>query len=241
MASLLDPAFGAFSALNDILARGLPAPLRVVLWSAIGAVVSLELYRVSTSQARLKALKGALKDAQEKVSRFDGEFADGWPLVKQMLKLALTRVGLILPATLVASLPLLALILWLGIAYGSFYPTPGSAVAVDAGSYSGRWVAADGADPSPHVEIAAPTGEVVSRAEVKAPVPVIAKRRWWNALYGNPAGYLPEDAPVDHVSIDLPRQVLLPFSSPWLNGWETVFLPSIFILALGYKRLRRIE
>lgn len=242
MSSLLDPLFAVLSEVNAQLARGIPAPLRVVLWSMVGAIVSMELYRLGTSQARLRALKTSLRSMQQRVADFDGDFAEGWPLVRRMLGLALKRVALVLPATLMASLPLLVLILWLAVAYGSTYPLPGSAVAVEVpGTLNGRWIDADAVHPTPRVEITSAAGDVLTSAEVGAPVSTLAKRRWWNTILGNPAGYLPDDAPVDHLTIDLPRQAFLPFSWEWLRGWEAIFLPAMVIGALLYKRLRRIE
>jgi hypothetical protein len=238
--SLLDPLFWAFGQFDAQLAR-LPAGLRLAIWAALGAVVSLELYRLAAPQHRIRDLQLALRQAQERVARFDGEFAEGWPLIRGMLALALKRVWLVLPGTLIASVPLLVLILWLAVAYGAFYPPAGSEVGVRApGSLIGRWIEADAGTGRRQVEVLTPQGDLVTRTEVAAPVSVIAKRRWWNAILGNPAGYLPEDSPVDWVEIELPRQQFLSAGPWWLRGWEAIFLPSLVLIALGYKTLRRI-
>jgi hypothetical protein len=57
----------------------------------------------------------------------------------------------------------------------------------------------------------------------------------------NPAGYLPDDAPVDEVRIDLPRRELHGFGPSWMRGWEAIFLPVLFVAALAYKIVRRID
>jgi hypothetical protein len=117
--SLLDGPFAFLSALDTGAARMAPEGVRLVLWALIAAIVSMELYRWLSPQARIKTMKVELQEAQRRLSGFDGEFSEGWPLVRRMLGLALTRVGLVLPATIAASLPLLVLILWLAVAYAS--------------------------------------------------------------------------------------------------------------------------
>lgn len=240
--SLLDPVFALFTAADAEFARALPAVVRLVIWATLGAVASLELYRLVAPQARLRGVKQSLRQAQLAVANFDGEFAEGSLLVRRMLRLALQRVWMVFPATLIASLPLLLLILWLAITFGSSYPAPGTSVAVEApGALTGRWIEADAGNRRPGVQVSAPSGEVVARVNLDAPIPIIAKRRWWNIIIGNPAGYLPDDAPFDAVAIGLPRQEYLKSGPAWLRGWEAIFLPSLVLSALGYKFLRRIE
>lgn len=239
--SLLDGPFWILSRADEAL-TAFPGALRLMFWAALAAILSMELYRVLSPQARLRATKAELRGLQSQVAAFDGEFSDGWPLVRRMLKAALQRVWLVLPATLAASLPLLVLILWLASAYGSAYPPPGSAVDVRVPTpLAGRWVEPDLANPKPQVEIGTAAGESLLKAPLEAPAPIIAKWRWWNAFLGNPAGYLPDNAPVEEVEIALPRQEYLSAGPQWARGWEIVFLPSLLVAALLYKRVRRVE
>src|SRR5690606_10223294 len=101
------------SLIDGWLGNFLPAWVRVLLWAALGAFVSMELYRLASPQKRIAGIKAALRQAQERVSGFDGEFEDAWPLIRRMLSLAFRRVALVFPATILASLPLLFVILWL--------------------------------------------------------------------------------------------------------------------------------
>lgn len=238
--SLLDGPFWLL-ARADGLVSGLPEWLRVTLWALVGAALSMELYRLLSPQAHIRTVKATLAEAQAKVAAFDGPFEEGWPLIRRMLALALRRVWLVLPATLAASVPLLVLILWLAVAYGAVFPPAGSSVSVRATpAYEARWVESGLGNPRPLVEVAGPAGETVVRAPVAAPVETIGKWRWWNALVGNPAGYLPDNGPVEEVRIDLPRRQFLSAGPDWLRGWEVVFLPALLLAALGYKRLRRV-
>lgn len=115
--SLLEAPFSFLSVLDQGLARGAPDFLRLMLWATLAAVLSMELYRLLSPQARVRALKIELNDAQREAQAFDGDFADGWPLITGMLRLALRRVWLVLPGTVLACLPLLVLVLWLSDAY----------------------------------------------------------------------------------------------------------------------------
>lgn len=242
MPALLDAPFALLATADAALAAALPGGGRLALWAMAGAVLSLEFYRFLSPQATLHALKAQLADAQTSVARFDGEFAEGWPLIRRMLGLALKRLSLILPATLAASVPLLVLILWLALAYGATFPPSGSPVVVSVSApHTAHWVEGGLAGPQPSVEISDAQDHVVLRAPVAAPVGEVAKWRWWNALVGNPAGYLPDNAPVDALMISLPRQHYLEVGPQWARGWEAVFLPTLLIAALAYKWLRRVE
>ena len=76
---------------------------------------------------------------------------------------------------------------------------------------------------------------------VVSPAPVIEKWRWWNALIGNPAGYLADGLPIDRIEIGLPRRQILSFGPAWMRGWEITFFGSLMLFALSFKMLRRVE
>ncbi|HEU4986107.1 MAG TPA: hypothetical protein VFT89_03475, partial [Rhizobiaceae bacterium] len=174
-----------------------------------------------------------------RVSGFDGEFEDAWPLIRRMLSLAFRRVALVFPATILASLPLLFVILWLDSHYGNIFPPENEPVEVAvADGYEGRWI--DKGGGAPHAEILNREGTPVAEVPVENPVPVIHKRQWWNLLIGNPAGYLDDQLPFDRIDIALPRQEVLPFGPEWLRGWEILFLGSMMLFALLLKRVRGI-
>jgi hypothetical protein len=99
--------------------RPLPAAARVVLWAAVAAIGSMELYRLLSPQARIKAVEAAIADVKGRLDRYEGSFADGWSLVRGMLSLSMRRVVLVGPAAVFASLPILALVIWMAGAYGS--------------------------------------------------------------------------------------------------------------------------
>lgn len=73
------------------------------------------------------------------------------------------------------------------------------------------------------------------------PVPVVHKRAWWNGLFGNPAGYLPEASRVERVEIGLPRERYLESGPAWLGRWETIYFGAVIVLSLAIKVAFRIQ
>jgi hypothetical protein len=238
MMGLLDLPAPLFAAFDRLMGAALPPIARLAVWALIGAVVSMELYKLLSPQARIAELRTELETAQRKVSGFDGEFAEAWPLIRRMLSLALKRIGVILPGTVIASLPVLALIIWLDTAYGHAFPPAGAPVAVDvAKPFTAKWQ--DGG-AEPHALVFNGDQMVVDQA-IAAAVPVVSKRHWWNMLIGNPAGYLDREAPVDDIAMVLPARQLVAFGPAWARGWEPVFFAAIILFAFALKRVRRIE
>jgi hypothetical protein len=218
-----------------------PAALSIAMWAVLGGIVCLELYRIVSPQERIGRIKGDAKTAQQRLSAYDGEMEGAWPLMKSMLGLSLKRVGIVIPATLVAAYPIIALLVWMSSAYGHVFPPQGEDVAVTvAEPLAGHWIER-GRESPPQIQATQPDGSTVIDVPLAAAVPVLHKRQWWNHLMENPAGYLPEEAPVDEIRIDLPRRELHGFGPAWMRGWEAIFLPVLFVSALTYKIVRRID
>jgi len=238
---ILDLPSPLLSRIDLWLTDFLPPLVKLMLWAAIGALISMELYRLLSPQKRIAQLKLALQRAQRRVIEFDGDFAEGWPHIRRMLSFALRRVAIVLPATIIASLPVLVFIVWLDQQYGGSFPPPGEAVGVEVSDgYSGRWVD-DGLGATPRAEVRDAAGTPIAEIPVTKPTPVIHKWRWWNTLIGNPAGYLPDELPIEQVVIALPRQQILPVGPDWLRGWEVVFFAALTLFALAFKTVRRIQ
>lgn len=237
---LFDLPVPLFAWLDSWLSGALPPLAKICLWGALGAVVSMELYRWLSPQRRVARLKTDLRRAQDRLAAFDGEFDGAWPLITRMLGLAVRRIAAVLPATLAASLPLLALIVWLDTSYGRTFPEPGVHGASVEEPYLGLLVA-DPEPGRPRAEVIDDFGRVVAEVELRAPVPVVHKKRWWNVLIGNPAGYLDRTAPVDRIGLDLPRQQFLDAGPEWLRGWEFSFFAMTILVSLAFKTVRGIQ
>ncbi len=233
---LLDLPAPLFDFVDRSLLGALPPLARLILWAIAGAAVSLTLYRWLSPQRRIAAAKAAALDARRRLNAHDGDLESALPLMRQSMKAALRHVGLVFPAALIASLPVLALLVWLDGAYGYQLPqgsqTP--TVSVEPAGFSGQWQA------NGSIAVRDQSGAEVARLTLVEPITHIGKHQWWNTIIGNPAGYLPEQGPIDSVTIALPERQYLPVGPDWLRSWLTVALTVLVIASLLIMRIARI-
>jgi hypothetical protein len=95
--------------------------------------------------------------------------------------------------------------------------------------------------PPPRIVVADHNQGIVADVSLLAPVPVIHKWQWWNALIGNPVGYLPNNASVDWIKVALPDKEYLGFGPHWLRGWEMPFFISLIVVSIAVKIWWRID
>jgi hypothetical protein len=233
---LLDLPAPLFDFVDRSLLGALPPLARLILWAIAGAAVSLALYRLLSPQRRIAQAKAAALNARRRLNAHDGDLESALPLMRQSMKAALRHVGLVFPGALIASLPVLALLVWLDGAYGYQLPegsqTP--TVSVEPASFSGQWQA------NGSIAVRDQSGAEVARLTLVEPITHIGKHQWWNTIIGNPAGYLPEQGPIDSVTIALPERQYLPVGPDWLRSWLTVALTVLVIASLLIMRIARI-
>jgi hypothetical protein len=236
---LLDLPAPFFDLVDRSLLSPLPPLVRLILWAIAGAAVSLALYRLLSPQRRIVEAKAAALEARRRLNAHDGDLESALPLMRQSMKLALRHVGLVFPAALIASLPVLALLVWLDGAYGYQFPEDRQAptIAVEPQRFSGTWQPSDAGG---QIELRDETGAEVARLTLAEPVTRIEKRQWWNFLIGNPAGYLPDNSPIEGVTIGLLERQYLPVGPDWLRSWLTVALSALVIASLLIMRIARI-
>jgi hypothetical protein len=236
---LLDLPAPVFDLVDGSLLAPLPPLARLILWAIAGAAVSLAVYRLLSPQRRIADAKAAAQEARRRLNAHDGDLESALPLMRQSMKLALRHVGLVFPAAIVASLPVLALLVWLDGAYGYRFPADRQAptIAVEPRTFSAQWQP-NGAGAQ--IELRDEVGAEIARLTLEQPVTRIEKRHWWNFLIGNPAGYLPDSSPVEGVSIGLPERQYLPVGPDWLRSWLTVALSALVIASLLIMRIARI-
>lgn len=244
---LLDIPAPLFAWLDQLLGGVLPASARLALWGIAAAILSMGLYRVLSSQERITIVKAKAAEARRALDAYDGEFAGAWPLISETLRLALRQIGLVIGPAVAASVPVLCLIVWLSTAYGHSFPAPGSDVDIRTvpQELQARWVdevplSQEAATP-PHVVVADEAGRIIGDFALPAPVSTLHKRAWWNAILGNPAGYLPDTVSLDRIEIDLPRREFVSFGPSWIRGWEGVFFTVLIAGSVAMKIGFRIE
>lgn len=254
--ALFNLPFGLFDWIDRLLNAFLPAAAAVVVWAILAAIVSMLLYTLLSRQETIAALADTAKAARRDLARYDGDFDGLPPLVRRTLTLSLRQLGAtIWPATL-ASLPLLSLLLWLSDAYSVTPPPAGSPVEArieptgipvswdpptmarktGPATWSVTWPEPDG-----HVTLRDGQGRSIAALPGDAEVTILVKRRWWNLLIGNPAGYLPAEGPVESLEMALPARQLIDVGPAWARSWEALFLTVLIICSLGIKLAFRIR
>lgn len=238
---LFDVPAGIFSWVDAGVAGFLPAPARIAAWGVMGAVASLGLYWLLSPQQRMARIAEAEQRLKHAMWEDDTAMAEGLAAASSLIRLALVRLGLVLIPVLIAALPILSLMVWLDTQYGLALPRPGQTASIKAVPDTAhvRWVPDN--SPPARVEVLDQAGQVHQSVPIVVAVPVIEKRTWWNALIGNPLGYLANDSPAERVEISLEKQQYLSVGPDWIRGWEALFLVTLLAGSALLKWTLRIR
>ncbi|MGI9486210.1 MAG: hypothetical protein ACR2RF_10110 [Geminicoccaceae bacterium] len=220
--------------------------LRLVLWGLVAAALSMSLYWLLSPQGKLGDVKVKALKARKDLNAFDGEFAEAWPMMRKMLGLSFKQLGITTLPAILASIPVLALIVWLGTAYGYRLPADGGPIGVQTTpevDVLGEVRTPESASPGnvPRLVVTGTDGEVISDISLAAPVPTIHKKQWWNTFFGNPLGYLPDDGEIEAIAFELPENDYLGFGPGWLRPWYVLFFTILVLGSLAIKLFGRIE
>lgn len=220
--------------------------LRLIIWGLVAAGLSMGLYWLFSPQDKLTDVKLRAIAARRDLNAFDGEFAEAWPLMRSMLGLSFRQLGMTTMPAVLASLPVLALIVWLSSSYGYSLPEGEGVTSVQTTpevDVSGAFRTVDNATPENPLRLVVTEagGDVISDISLAAAVPTIHKKQWWNTLIGNPLGYLPKDGDIDAITFDLPEKDYLGFGPGWLRPWYVLFFTILVLGSLAIKWLARIE
>ncbi len=221
-------------------------PWRLVIWGLLSAALSMGLYWLCSPQGKLTDIKTRALRARRDLNAFDGDFQDAWPLMRSMLGLSFRQLAMTTLPAIVASLPVLAVIVWLSTAYGYAFPANEQVLSVQTTpdvSASAEIRTPDNASPGnpPRLVVTTSGGGIISDVSLAAPVPTIHKKQWWNALFGNPIGYLPDESDIDTITFDLQEKEYLSFGPRWLRPWYVLFFTILVLGSLTIKMLGRIE
>jgi hypothetical protein len=252
---LIDFPAPIFSAIDDVLALVAPVFLRLMLWGVLAGWLTMLLYRRFSNQESIAGVKKQQKEQQKVMMDFEGEFNELMPLIRSTLGLGLRQLKLALGPALLASLPVLVLVVWVA---GQFsYQTPAASekvlfTAMPQVDDLYRWSPAQPEDeansgwmvqwPEAGQVISLDVdGESVLTLPLKKNIGVIHKRQWWNILMANPLGYLPAGSNIDQITIDLPEMQALGFGPDWIRGWMFTFFMTFLLSSVAFKFVLRIE
>jgi len=250
--------------INEPLVAILPEPLVLAFWALVSSWLTMWVYRRFSNQEEMAALKPKVKAVQKKLSNYDGEFSGLMPLIRENFRLSGRHIMLALGPALLAGVPVLFVLVWISNAYGVTMPPAGTGIEVraiptESASPSGwQWhgAAAEAIElpdepgrawrlswpgPASSATLITGRGEQVLELPPAHPAPVVHKRQWWNALIGNPAGYLPPASPAEAIDLDLPKKQMLPFGPGWMRGWEFLYFVLLVIGSLALKVVWRIH
>ena len=256
----LDVASPVLSRVDSALSTVVPSALRIVLWGLIASFGSMLVYKWTSNQKRLAGLKVQALEIREAMNTFEGEMDELWPLLRRNLSVAWLRLALGLFPALIASIPVLLILVWMSNAYSASFPSAGQKISVEAvpdethqvppmhwrggeaeeGQQPGRWTISwpDAATP---MQLIDSDGTIVLTVPTEAPVTTVHQKRWWNKLVGNQGGYLPSPGDVDAVAIALPSEEFLPFGPAWLRSWMTLFFAVVVAASLSLKFFWRLH
>jgi hypothetical protein len=241
---LLGPVDGLLALLH------VPALLRVLWWGALVGYAGMWIYRRWSPQQRIAELRVELAAVQRRLAGYDGEFSGLLPLIRAQFALALRQMRLTAGAAFLAAAPILLVLPWLSNQYDRQFPAAGEHVRICASPAASaqalRWSPADrNADAQGCWELPWPqSGETLNLSDgsldllelpTAVPATIVHKRHWLNWLVGNPAGYLPDDARSDSVTLDLAAIDLVPFGPGWMRGWEAAVCLSALAWSLWLR------
>lgn len=255
---LFDLAAPILGAVDQSLESSIPGGLRLVGWGILSGWLTMLLYRRFSRQEAIAELKAAQKQLQDKIARFEGEFNELMPMIRKAFSLGFRQLGLSIGPAILATIPILFIVAWVATRFVYEAPPAADEIAVTvepaAGelSWSASWSGWAGAAPADSGwTIPWPAkGESVTLSDGNAPVlnlsdealhGVIHKQRWWNSLFGNPAGYLPNDSAADLVRIALPERQYLPFGPQWMRGWMFAFFGTFLLASIAFKFILKID
>jgi hypothetical protein len=246
-----------FGFINQLMGLLLPAVICLVLWGVLAGWLTMVVYRKLSNQDKIQELKAEQKQQQKIISNFDGEFEELFPVIRHTLALGMRQLGLSLGPALLATIPILFIVIWVAGEFGHHQPatnapvkisfdtpvdtdgrlewsSPGQVQRTETG-WELNWPATQ------HPNTLLQDGNPLLKLPSDHAIPVIHKRQWWNWLMANPAGYLPDDAIVESFDIELPEQQFLAFGPGWIRGWMFSFFLTFLLSSIGFKLALKID
>jgi uncharacterized membrane protein (DUF106 family) len=252
---LLSPLFLSFDELISPIFNPL---LRVIFWAFISAVISNSIFKWLSNPEKISSLKTKLKSMQQQLNQHDGEFSEFKSLAIGTIKVSIKRMGMTFFPAMIASLPLLFVLTYLSNNYGLVTPKASEDV-----QYQVNWSDKNNSRPltlinklqksvvlnqgSIHWPQEPQTTTLLEADTLKivdfplAPSPIVHKKQWWNALIGNPAGYLPAESNINSIVFEFQNLELIEFGPNWARGWLFIYFTMTIIFSFVFIILFKIK
>lgn len=251
---LFDLPAPIFGAIDGVLALAMPPVLRLIIWGILAGWLTMIVYRLFSDQEKIRALKALQKGQQKDIAEFDGEFAELMPLIRHTLALGFRQLGFTLGPALLATVPVLFIVIWVAGEFGFTTPGAGAEVllTVEPASSDIHWSSTTEVKISENGWVInwPSQGQTLTIRDDHQPllvlplehdIPIIHKHRWWNLLVANPLGYLPQDGKTDVINVDLPEAVIIGFGPGWMRGWMFSFFFAFLLSSIAFKLLLRLD
>jgi uncharacterized membrane protein (DUF106 family) len=249
--------FALFNAIDDFFSF-MPEALRLALYGLVVGVVAMLIYRLTSPQKRLKAIKQQMADARAAMRSYTGtDASEMLRLSARAIAPALRQLLYVLGPTILAMLPVLLVVLWLEARYSNQLPNSGDIVNVTVlpsdspvfwsvsavetlsiGHYALRWPSHDARVQLLYPGMKAP----LLNLPLDRPMSSITKWRWWHRVLdaGEPLE-LPADAPIESITFDMPARHVWSVGPSWMRTWHTPFMAALTVAALGMKFALKIH
>ena len=222
---LFDLPAPVLSWLDGVLALALPDLARVIIWSAFAVALGFLLHQRLTTHPGENDVDRA-KDQNSKAA--------------------------ILPI-MVSILPALFMAVWINNNFEYAQPKTGTPVKMEIYSILSDITAGKKLPPAPRTDkfekawpipdgrlvfrdTVAPTGSSFNAKPVR---PVVAKKTWWNAFFGNPVGYIPKDFAIEEIRFKLAPNKMIASNSYILSNWKLWFVLTSMATLAGLIRFSR--
>lgn len=235
--------------LIDGLIGALPDAARLIFWGFVSGIAAMALYKVLSSQERIKALQAESKALRQQMMATD-DAGEATRLAGANLKLSMRTLGTVTGPAMLSGIPVIFILAWISASFATSTPPPGAVVplrsqpaevtvsATPAAEAPGAALAWPG--PEERITLADSTGIIYDAPPDDPPAWIVHKKRWWNVLLGNPAGYLADGAAADTVVFDVPDREVLGFGPGWMRGWAFTYLVSLLVVSLLIKLVFKI-
>ena len=254
---LLSPAL---SRIDYVLSSGLALdPVwRIAIFAALGSIASMSVFKGLSNPVELAVLKQEISAVQKELARSDLAAGHLKIVILQNLKLTGRQLWLSLWPALVASIPVLFLLAFSSNQFIVETPKSDFRVYVTPQDFqvspsrfewlgvNAQWDARKKAwtfyqlDPGQTASLMLGNEKQLG-LPTSVPTSVIHKKRWWNYLIANPAGYLDENANIGLFVFNTPTKIIINWGPGWMRGWVFAFLSFLVLFSVVIKVVWKIH